>query len=135
MLAGDEEGLRTRIYRARDDVFGGKGSTAGRTSLSSLSCTSTSLPPRSPIFRGWIGVAEYLFRSLAWLDATLHDVLHRSNDPVFVVAGRGWNQRVEFGSFKFCKRWFMKTAEFLQPRFEDATKVESAMIQAIMEDA
>lgn len=29
----------------------------------------------------------------------------------------------------------MKTAEFLQPRFEDATKVESAMIQAIMEDA
>ena len=44
-------------------------------------------------------------------------------------------QCVNFGSFDLYKQRFMETAEFFRPRFEDAVKVGSAMIQAIMEDA
>lgn len=93
----------------------------------------------TPIFRMWIGVAEYLFRSPARLDAAieaaLYDVSHRSDDLEFVVAARGWSQCVSFGNFELYRQRFMETAEFFRPRFEDAVKVGSAMIQAIMEDA
>jgi len=47
----------------------------------------------TPIFRMWIGVAEYLFRSQtrpdAAIKAALYDVWHRSDDLEFVVAARG----------------------------------------------
>lgn len=93
----------------------------------------------TPIFRMWIGVAEYLFRSQARLDAAiqaaLYDVSHRSNDLEFVVAARGWSQCISFGSFDLYKERFAKTAEFFQPRFEDATKLGSAMLQAIMDSS
>jgi len=86
----------------------------------------------------WIGVAEYLFRSPARLDAAieaaLYDVSHRSDDLEFVVAARGWSQCVSFGNFELYRQRFMETSEFFRPRFEDADKVGSAMIQAIMED-
>ncbi len=93
----------------------------------------------TPIFRMWIGVAEYLFRSQSRLDsaiqAALYDVSHRSNDLEFVVAARGWSQCISFGSFDLYKERFGKTAEFFQSRFEDATKLGSAMIQAIMDSS
>jgi len=93
----------------------------------------------TPIFRMWIGVAEYLFRSPERLnsaiDAALYDMSHRSDDLEFVVAARGWSQCVSFGSFELYKKRFLQTAEFFKPRFEDAAKVGSLMIQAIMEDA
>ena len=93
----------------------------------------------TPIFRMWIGVAEYLFRSQERLDAAifaaLYDTSHRSNDMEFVIAARGWSQCISFGSFELYKDRFLSTAKFFQPRFEDATKVGSAMIQAIMESS
>lgn len=93
----------------------------------------------TPIFRMWIGVAEYLFRSQERLDAAifaaLYDTSHRSNDMEFVIAARGWSQCVSFGNFDLYKDRFERTAEFFKPRFEDATKVGSAMIQAIMESS
>ncbi|KAI0345057.1 Prephenate dehydrogenase [Trametopsis cervina] len=91
----------------------------------------------TPIFRLWIGVAEYLFRSNERLDAAiqaaLYDTSHRSNDAEFVIAARGWSQCISFGSFDLYKTRFMETSSFFQSRFEEATKVGSAMIQAIME--
>ena len=92
----------------------------------------------TPIFRMWIGVAEYLFRSPTRLDAAIEaalcDVSHRSDDLEFVIAARGWSQCVSFGNFELYRQRFMETAEFFRPRFEEAVRVGSAMIQAIMED-
>lgn len=207
MLAGDEEGLRQRIYSVRDKVFGpsegerknrvpillsedifdrfslgkpnpanGDSPPSGPNTSTSTSTTRSSPPPypqcskgappnshlsllamvdcwahlgihpyvhlelaATPIFRLWIGVAEYLFRSQKRLDsaiqAALYDVSHRSNDLEFVVAARGWSQCISFGSFELYKERFMKSAEFFKPRFEDATKLGSAMIQAIMDSS
>lgn len=91
----------------------------------------------TPIFRLWIGVAEYLFRSPERLDAAifaaLYDTSHRSNDMEFVIAARGWSQCISFGSFELYKDRFQQTSDFFQTRFEDATRLGSAMIQAIME--
>ncbi|CAL1705426.1 unnamed protein product [Somion occarium] len=93
----------------------------------------------TPIFRMWIGVAEYLFRSQNRLDAAIHaalyDVSHRSDDLEFVVAARGWSQCISFGSFELYRERFEQTARFFQSRFEDATKLGSAMIQAIMDSS
>ncbi|KAH9900933.1 Prephenate dehydrogenase [Cubamyces lactineus] len=93
----------------------------------------------TPIFRLWIGVAEYLFRAEARLDAALHAALcetaHRSDDLEFVVAARGWSQCISFGSFELYKERFLQTSSFFESRFEEATKVGSAMIQALMDSS
>ncbi|KAI0093716.1 Prephenate dehydrogenase [Irpex rosettiformis] len=179
MLSADEEGLRKRIYEARDKVFGkgdrqpillsedifdrfslGKkpkdvdtppgGDTPANSHLSLLAMVDCwarlGIQPyihlelaATPIFRLWIGVAEYLFRNPHRLDAAiqaaLYDTSHRSNDAEFVIAARGWSQCISFGSFELYKTRFTQTAEFFQSRFEEATKVGSAMIQAIMDSS
>ncbi|GBE81844.1 Prephenate dehydrogenase [Sparassis latifolia] len=93
----------------------------------------------TPIFRMWIGVAEYLFRSQerldAAIDAAVHDLAHRSDDLEFVIASRGWSQCISFGNFELYKERFMQTATFFESRFEEATKLGSAMIQAIMDSS
>ncbi|EGN95329.1 hypothetical protein SERLA73DRAFT_187631 [Serpula lacrymans var. lacrymans S7.3] len=89
----------------------------------------------TPIFRMWIGVAEYLFRSTDRLDQALHsavwDVSHRSDDLEFVVAARGWSQCVSFGDFELYRKRFAETSSFFESRFEEANKIGSAMIKAI----
>lgn len=91
----------------------------------------------TPVFRMWIGVAEYLFRSVSRLDAAIHaalyDVTHRSDDLEFVVAARGWSQCVAFGDLELYKDRFTKTAAFFESRFEEANKIGGAMIKAILE--
>ncbi|OBZ65706.1 putative prephenate dehydrogenase [NADP(+)] [Grifola frondosa] len=166
MLAGDAAGLRQRIYEARDIVFGAPGQNNGAQNrapiLLSEDILDRELAPLSPghgrllgtprvkpfvhldlaatpIFRMWIGVAEYLFRSQERLDAAIHAALyetsHRSDDLEFVIGARGWSQCISFGSFELYKERFMHTAAFFESRFEDATKVGSAMIQAIMDSS
>lgn len=92
----------------------------------------------TPIFRMWIGVAEYLFRSRerldAALDAALWDTTHRSDDLEFIVAARGWSQCVSFGNFDLYRRRFEKTASFFKPRFAQAQTLASKMITAILEE-
>jgi prephenate dehydrogenase (NADP+) len=60
----------------------------------------------TPIFRTWIGVAVYLFRSKTRLnstiDAALHDVWLRFDVLEFVVTARGWSQCVNLVSFELC---------------------------------
>jgi prephenate dehydrogenase (NADP+) len=89
----------------------------------------------TPIFRMWIGVAEYLFRSPERLDAAIRsalcDLTHRSDDLEFVVAARGWSQCVSFGSFELYNRRFSETASFFESRFEEASSIGSEMIKAI----
>ncbi|PVF98165.1 putative TYR1-prephenate dehydrogenase [Serendipita vermifera] len=92
----------------------------------------------TPIFRMWIGVAEYLFRSRERLDAAIEaalwDTTHRSDDLEFIVAARGWSQCVSFGNFELYRRRFEETAAFFQPRFADAQAVAARMITAILEE-
>ncbi|KAG8823700.1 prephenate dehydrogenase (NADP(+)) [Serendipita sp. 401] len=92
----------------------------------------------TPIFRMWIGVAEYLFRSRERLDAAieaaLSDTTHRPDDLEFCVSARGWSQCVSFGSFELYRRRFEETAAFFQPRFEEAQTVAARMITAILEE-
>lgn len=199
MLAGDSKGLRERVYKAREALFGPHrrvipillsedvldkfsmsrgeppaaanpsdrpaGSTFSRTRASESStsrpinnnshlsllamvdCWATlKIDPfahlslaATPLFRMWIGVAEYLFRSEARLDAALdaavHDVSHRSDDLEFVVAARGWSQCVNFGSFALYKDRFKHTQSFFEPRFEAATVLGSTMIKTILDNA
>lgn len=211
MLARDIDGLRERIYSARETVFGAPGAEGGALSrapillsedtlnrftlgrrlslsngLNGAGLSDPSLSPSTPtsrlhygyhdprvggranshlallamvdcwahlgiqpfvhldlaatpIFRLWIGVAEYLFRSQARLDAAIdaavNDVAYRSDDLEFVIAARGWSQCISFGNFELYKERFMQTASFFESRFEDATKLGSAMIQAIMESS
>ena len=190
MLANDEEGLRSRIYAARDKVFGptqdrapillsedvldkfslAKRPQTARTSstdsfsggncpspkpkenshlslLAMVDCwANLSIQPfvhldlaATPIFRMWIGVAEYLFRHQDRLDtainAALHELSHRSDDLEFVVAAVGWSRCVSYGSFGLYKQRFHETEEFFESRFEEATKVGTAMIKAIMDSS
>jgi prephenate dehydrogenase (NADP+) len=183
MLASDEQGLRSRIYAARDKVFGpaqsrapillsedvldrfslGKKPAGGSSSpnetsnkppanshlslLAMVDCWATlGIQPfvhldlaATPIFRMWIGVAENLFRSQKRLDAAItaacYDVSHRSDDLEFVIGARGWSKCVSHGSFNLYKRRFQETAEFFDSRFEEATKVGTAMIKTIMDSS
>ena len=93
----------------------------------------------TPIFRLWIGVAEYLFRSRARLDAAIDaaikDVSFRADDLEFVVAARGWSQCVSFGSFELYRQRFEHTAEFFRPRFADSAKLGGEMIKAILDSS
>jgi len=93
----------------------------------------------TPIFRMWIGVAEYLFRDTdrlnAALDAALWDSQYRSNDMEFVLAARAWSECVQFGSFELYRRRFESTAQFFSPRFAEAQALSDKMIKAILEEA
>ena len=92
----------------------------------------------TPIFRMWIGVAEYLFRSRERLDAAIEaalwDTTHRTDDLEFIVAARGWSQCVSFGNFELYRRRFEKTANYFKPRFAHAQTVAARMITAILEE-
>ncbi|KAI6044383.1 hypothetical protein EDC04DRAFT_2642146 [Pisolithus marmoratus] len=181
MIAGDAEGLRERIYAARQKVFGARPDEDGSTNpifltedvLDQFSIAKRSPPSptgrnaplinshlsllamvdcwarlgiqpfdhlqlaATPVFRMWIGVAEYLFRSTerlnAALDVAVHDVTLRSDDLEFVVAARGWSQCVAFGNFELYRERFESTAAFFESRFEEANKLGGAMIKAIQD--
>lgn len=180
MLGGDERGLRERVWKAREKVFGFKAegeendegtrpiflsedildrfslgspsqdqtpkSNSHLSLLAMVDCWSAlSIQPMhhlslaaTPIFRLWIGVAEYLFRSPARLnaaiDAACRDSRYRSDDLEFVVAARGWSQCVSFGNFELYRKRFESTRAFFESRFEEAEALGSAMIRAIMEE-
>ncbi len=82
-------------------------------------------------------MAEHLFQSPTLLKSAVHSALydhwHRGDDLEFVVAARGWSQCVSFGSFEVYRRRFEETRKFFEPRFEEAGKLGSEMIKAVME--
>ncbi|XP_006464028.1 hypothetical protein AGABI2DRAFT_226049 [Agaricus bisporus var. bisporus H97] len=91
----------------------------------------------TPIFRLFLGVAEHLFQSSTLLKSAIHSAIydhwHRSDDLEFVVAARGWSQCVSFGSFEVYRKRFEETRGFFESRFEEAGKLGSEMIKAVME--
>jgi len=103
----------------------------------------------TPLFRLFLGVAEYLFLSpgpsssssspqtplSASLHSALHDTWHRSDDLEFVCAARGWSQAVSFGSFEVYRRRFEETRAFFEVtgRFGEVGRVGGEMIKAVMD--
>ncbi|TFK21001.1 prephenate dehydrogenase [Coprinopsis marcescibilis] len=91
----------------------------------------------TPLFRLFLGVAEHLFLSSSQLssamESALHDNWHRADDLEFVIAARGWSQCVSFGSFEVYRRRFDETRSFFVSRFDEAGKLGSEMIKAVME--
>jgi prephenate dehydrogenase (NADP+) len=91
----------------------------------------------TPIFRMWIGVAEYLFHSPTRLDAAINAALselsYRQDDLEFVIAAREWSQCISFGSFDLYRKRFVETRNFFETRFGEATKLGAQMIQAIID--
>lgn len=89
----------------------------------------------TPVFRIWIGVCEYLFRSPERLkkaiQAACNDPSFRSDDTEFVVAARGWAETVQFGNFEHYEWRFKDTAQFFQSRFEEANKVGTEMLKLL----
>lgn len=90
----------------------------------------------TPVFRLWIGVAEYLFRSPARLQAAcraaLDNRLYRSDDTEFVVAARGWAQAVQFGDYDAYFKRFELTRQFFEPRLAQANRVGAEMIKVLL---
>lgn len=89
----------------------------------------------TPIFRLWIGVCEYLFRSPDRLRqacrAAVKETDFRADDTEFVVAARGWSQAVQFGSFELYKGRFEDTSRFFKERFEEANVIGAEMLKAV----
>ncbi|WFD29024.1 prephenate dehydrogenase (NADP(+)) [Malassezia sp. CBS 17886] len=89
----------------------------------------------TPVFRMWIGVTQYLFRSparvLAACRAAMDERLFRSDDLEFVTAARGWAQAVEFGDFCAYQKTFENTRRFFEPRLAEANRVGAEMLRVL----
>lgn len=77
----------------------------------------------TPVFRFWIGVAEYLFRDSSRLEAAVEAATDgnggfSADDAEFVIAARGWSDTVRYGSFEAYRKRFEETRVFFEPRFE-----------------
>ncbi|KAM0786591.1 hypothetical protein ACM66B_002046 [Microbotryomycetes sp. NB124-2] len=92
----------------------------------------------TPVFRFWIGVAEYLFRSPQRLDEAINAALtehsHRSDDCEFVIAARGWSDCIQYGSFDAYRQRFDETRAFFEPRFEESRLQNSRMFKFLEEE-
>lgn len=89
----------------------------------------------TPLFRLWLGAAEYLFRQRELLDECIDfafkDRTFRSDDLEFTFAARGWSDAVSFGDFEGYRKRFEEPQQYFRPRFADATKLGNEMIQTI----
>lgn len=89
----------------------------------------------TPIFRLWIGVCEYLFRSPERLRIACRAARSgrefRRDDTEFVIAARGWAQAVQFGNFDLYRWRFEDTRKFFESRFEEANAVGAEMLKVV----
>lgn len=90
----------------------------------------------TPLFRLWLGAAEYLFRQPELLEDcirfALADGTFRSDDLEFVIAARGWSEAVQFGEFEAYRKRFEGVRGFFEDRFEEAGRVGNEMIKTIL---
>ncbi|GAA6036802.1 hypothetical protein JCM8097_003486 [Rhodosporidiobolus ruineniae] len=97
----------------------------------------------TPVFRFWIGVAEYLFRDADRLEAAIKaagqagggpGLAFSGDDCEFVIAARGWSDAVRYGSFEAYKRRFDETRAFFEPRFEESRIANRDMFAFLAEE-
>ncbi|BGP17434.1 hypothetical protein JCM10213_003283 [Rhodosporidiobolus nylandii] len=97
----------------------------------------------TPVFRFWIGVAEYLFRDEQRLEEAIKaagqagggpGLAFSGDDAEFVIAARGWSDTVRYGSFDAYKRRFDETRKFFEPRFEESRIANRDMFAFLAEE-
>ncbi|GAA5832616.1 hypothetical protein JCM11251_001388 [Rhodosporidiobolus azoricus] len=97
----------------------------------------------TPVFRFWIGVAEYLFRDMGRLEEAIIAGARQSGGPSrafaaddaeFVIAARGWSDTVRYGSFEAYKKRFDETRGFFEPRFEESRIANRDMFAFLAEE-
>ncbi|OZJ05185.1 hypothetical protein BZG36_02428 [Bifiguratus adelaidae] len=92
---------------------------------------------QTPLFRLWMGITEYLFRSPQMLDEAINAALYskgiRADDTEFMTAARGWAECVDLGNFEGYRKRFETTAKFFSHRFEESTELGNRMISTIVE--
>lgn len=90
------------------------------------------------LFRLWLGITEYVYRSDELLDecieTALTDNTFVSDDLEFTFAARDWSERVQLGHMDGYREKFEKMQTYFAPRFEEATKVGNEMIRTIEEN-
>ncbi|KAG0164387.1 prephenate dehydrogenase (NADP(+)) [Apophysomyces sp. BC1034] len=90
---------------------------------------------QTPLFRVWMGITEYLFRSPTMLDDAIKAALYRKeirpDDMEFVTCARGWAECVELGNMEAYQKRFTGTADFFRDRFSESTLVGNNMIAMI----
>ncbi|TGZ85327.1 Prephenate dehydrogenase [Ascodesmis nigricans] len=90
----------------------------------------------TPLFRLWLGSAEYLFRQPELLEDSIRfaveDDTFRSDDLEFTVAARGWSEVVSFGDFASYRKRFEGVQRFFENRFAEAQRVGNEMITTIL---
>ncbi|KAI9723127.1 MAG: prephenate dehydrogenase (NADP(+)) [Chrysothrix sp. TS-e1954] len=91
----------------------------------------------TPLFRIWLGAAQYLFTNETMLneaiDSAVEDsVAFRSDDFEFAHAARTWSNLVALGSMEGYKEKFERIQKYFEPRFPEATKVGNEMITTIL---
>lgn len=91
----------------------------------------------TPVFRIWIGVCEYLFRSperlRAACKAAVQRAEYRSDDVEFTIAARGWAEAVRLRAWDTYKARFEETRTFFEPRFEEANMVGAQMLKEVIQ--
>ncbi|KAI5360500.1 Putative prephenate dehydrogenase, 6-phosphogluconate dehydrogenase-like domain superfamily [Septoria linicola] len=89
----------------------------------------------TPLFRLWLGITEYVYRSPSLLseciETALNDVSFRADDLEFTFAARDWSERVQLGHMDGYREKFEKIQKYFAPRVADATKVGNEMIKTI----
>lgn len=93
----------------------------------------------TPLFRLWLGAAEYLFRQPLLLDSCISAAMgnfeFRNDDLEFTFAARAWSDIVESNGFEMYKRRFEGTQSFFKERgrLQDAVQLGNRMIKTILE--
>ncbi|KAJ6263611.1 hypothetical protein Dda_2179 [Drechslerella dactyloides] len=91
----------------------------------------------TPLFRLWLGVAEYLYRDRKMLEeaieTAMEDDAFRMDDLEFTFAARGWSEVVGYGDFESYRKRFEKVQTYFAPRVAEATRLGNEMIAKIFE--
>ncbi|OBA22257.1 Prephenate dehydrogenase [Metschnikowia bicuspidata var. bicuspidata NRRL YB-4993] len=91
----------------------------------------------TPLFRIFLGVTEYLFRSPKLLDQciefAIHDTSFRHDDLEFTFAARRWAEIIARGDYRLYENSFVEAQEFFSPMIPEANAIGNEMIRTILE--
>ncbi|KAI9197426.1 uncharacterized protein BJ171DRAFT_519509 [Polychytrium aggregatum] len=90
---------------------------------------------QTPPFRLLLGITEYLFRNVDFLDSALTAAIHdkdiRADDMEFCSAAARWAECIEHSSMDSYRIRFEQTSDFFKERLKTAAQRSSALIESI----
>lgn len=92
---------------------------------------------QTPPFRLLLGIAEYLFRDVEFLEQSINAALFqkdiRADDVEFYTAAKGWVECIALNSSHAYQQRFENTSVFFKDRMPQAKKVSDCMIERLTE--